>query len=191
MPGSFPDIASSAALTINIATPVGAATFSSLFQTGLAFGIGITLAILVCAPVSGGHFNPGVTCCFAIWGGFPLRKMPHYILSQIFGSFMAGMVLMGCYWPEIQAIASSDPEKYGSAVYNGGAASILCGFPSTTQTNLGYLFFQEFVCSAFVALVIWACIDPANPFKTPVSLTFTIGVGYAAVVWGFGANTLS
>lgn len=170
---------------------MGVELFSTIFQVGLAFGLGITLAITICAPVSGGHFNPGITFCFAIWGGFPWRKVPHYLLSQLLGAFIAGIVLMGCYWPQIQAAKELDISKYGSAVYNGGAAGILCSFPPSNQTNLGYYVLQEFICTLIVGIVIWACIDPANPFKTPVSLTYTIGVAYAIVIWAFGSQALS
>jgi glycerol uptake facilitator-like aquaporin len=187
----FPGIASVASFTLNIDTPVGASAFGSLFQIGLAFGVGITLAIILCAPISGGHFNPAVTFCYAIWRGFPWRKVPPFILSQIFGAFVAGMVLMGCYWPEIQTATALDIEKYGTAVYSGGSASILCPFPNANQTNLKYLFFQEFMVSAVVSTVIWGCIDPANPFTTPSSMPYTIGIAYATIVWGFGANTVS
>lgn len=188
--GSFCGIASVAALTLNVASPVYA-IFSSLQQIGFAFGLGIVLAITICAPVSGGHFNPGISLCFAIWGGFPWRKVPIYILSQIFGAFFAGLLLMGCYWPQIQELKAANIEQYGTAVYNGGAAGILCPFPPATQTNQGYLFLQEFFASSTVAIVIAACIDPANPFQTPVSLPYTIGLAYAVMVWGFGSQALA
>lgn len=43
------------------------------------------------------HFNPAITICFATWQGFPWKKVPYYIFSQIFGAFIAGLVLMGQY----------------------------------------------------------------------------------------------
>lgn len=39
---------------------------------------------------------------------------------QIFGAFVAGLVLLGCYWPEIQAAKAIDVRQHGTAVYNGG-----------------------------------------------------------------------
>ena len=179
-----------AALTLNETSAVYA-IFSSLQQIGFAFGLGITLAITICSPVSGGHLNPGISLCFAIWGGFPWRKVPIYILSQIFGAFFAGLLLMGCYWPQIQELKAANIEQYGTAVYNGGAAGILCSFPPAKQTNQGYLFLQEFFASSCLAIVIAACVDPANPFQTPVSLTYTIGTAYAVMIWGFGSQALS
>lgn len=75
--------------------------------------------------------------------------------------------------------------------FNGGAASILCSFPNPNQTNQGFLFFQEFMVDAFLGFIIWAVLDPANPFVSPVSAPFTIGLAYAVMVWGFAANTIS
>lgn len=113
----FPGIASVASFTLATTNPVageiGVDIFGSLFQIGWAFAIGIAFAIITCAPVSGGHFNPAITICFAIWQGFPWKKVPHYIFSQIFGAFLAGCMLMGCYWPEIQAAKAADLKAHG------------------------------------------------------------------------------
>ena len=146
---------------------------------------------MICAPTSGGHFNPAITIALAIYQGFPWKKVPHYIFSQIFGAFMAGLVLMGMYWPEIQALKATNLAEHGTAVFNGGAASIICVFPNPNQTNQGFLFFQEFMVDSFIGLVIWACLDPANPFHSPVSVPFTIGIAYGVMVWGFAGNTIS
>ena len=104
---------------------------------------------------------------------------------------MAGLILMGCYWPEIQALKEAQIEALGTTVFNGGAASILCVFPNAIQTNHGYLFFQEFFVDSFIGIVIWTCLDPANPFVSPVSVPYTIGLAYGAMVWGFAGNTIS
>lgn len=124
--------------------------FGSLFQIGWAFAIGIAFAIITCAPTSGGHFNPAITICFAIWQGFPWRKVPYYVFSQIFGAFIAGLLLMGMYWPEIQALNQAYIAKGLPLVSNGGPASILCTFPGVTQHNLGYLFMIEFFVDSFI-----------------------------------------
>lgn len=191
----FPGIASIAAFTLATTDPVkqevGIPVFGSLFQIGWAFALGIAFAIVTCAQVSGGHFNPAVTICLWLWQGFPLKKVPHYIFSQIFGAFIAGLMVMGIFWPQIQAAKAIDIANHGTAVYNGGVASILCSFPNPDQTNQGYLFMLEFFVDSYIGVVIWACLDPANPFVSPTSVPFTIGLSYAVSVWGFGANTLS
>ena len=88
---------------------------------------------------------------------------------------MAALLLMGMYWPEIQALKAANIAKEGTAVFNGGAASILMVLPNPNQTNHGFLFLQEFFVDSFIGLVIWTCLDPANPFHSPVSVPWTIG----------------
>ncbi|MCJ1375666.1 hypothetical protein MMC20_006903 [Loxospora ochrophaea] len=190
---SFPGIASITAFTINASQTLGVTAFSSIFQIGWAFAIGIAFAIITCAPTSGGHFNPAITICFAIWQGFPWKKVPHYIFSQIFGAFIAGLLLMGMYWPEIQLFKEGYAAKEPGATFfvNGGPASILCSFPNPGETNLGYLFFTEFFVDSFIGIVIWAALDPANPFISPASAPFVIGMAYANMVWGFADITIS
>ncbi|MCJ1224876.1 hypothetical protein MMC12_001523 [Toensbergia leucococca] len=187
----FPGIASITSFTLNGANPLGVTAFGSLFQIGWAFAIGIAFAIITCAPTSGGHFNPAITICFAIWQGFPWKKVPHYIFSQIFGAFIAGLLMMGMYWPEIAAFKADTLAKGLPLAANGGPASLLCTFPNPSQTNLGYLFMTEFFVDSFIGIVIWACLDPANPFVSPASAPFVIGLAYANMVWGFADIAIS
>lgn len=62
---SYPGIASTASLFLNELNPV----FGSMQQIGFSYALGIAFAIITCAPTSGGHFNPAVTICLAIWQG--------------------------------------------------------------------------------------------------------------------------
>jgi glycerol uptake facilitator-like aquaporin len=78
----------------------------SLFQIGWAYAMGIALAIITCGPTSGGHFNPAITLCLAFWQGFPWKKVPYYIFAQILGAFLAGMILMGQYHPQMTALGA-------------------------------------------------------------------------------------
>ncbi|KAK5994623.1 Aquaporin-3 [Cladobotryum mycophilum] len=186
----FPGISSVASFTLNATSPIGATAFGSLFQIGWSFALGITFAIITCAPTSGGHFNPAITIALCVWQGFPLRKVPYYIFSQILGAFIAGLIVMGIYWPQIQEMKAAFIAAGKPLVMNGGPASILCSFPNADQTNLGYVFMTEFFVCAFISVVIWACIDPANPFVSPVAAPILIGIGYGAMVWGFADITI-
>jgi glycerol uptake facilitator-like aquaporin len=187
----FPGIASVASFTLHGTSPLGVTAFGSIFQIGWAFAMGIALAIITCGPTSGAHFNPAITICFAIWQGFPWKKVPCYIASQIFGAFIAGLLLIGVYWPKISAYKEANLAEHGTAVFNGGAASILCSFPNPNQTNLGYLFMLEFCVDSFIGIVISACLDPANPIVSSTSVPYTIGLAYANIIWGFATNTIS
>jgi len=183
----YPGIASTASFFLNGTQPI----YGSLFQIGWAYAIGIAFAIITCAATSGGHFNPAVTICFAIWQGFPWKKVPYYIFAQIFGAFIAGLLLVGQYHPQMTALAAEMTAKGISPNSLGGPGSILCSFPGPTETNYGYLFFIEFFVDSFIGIVIWAVLDPANPFVAPASAPFVIGLAYANMIWGFANVTIS
>ncbi|GJN78731.1 hypothetical protein PLIIFM63780_002240 [Purpureocillium lilacinum] len=187
----FPGIAATASFAVSQSNPVGSTASSNLFTIGWAFGLGITFAIITCAPTSGGHFNPAITICLWFWQGFPLQKVPYYIVSQVFGAFIAGLMVMGMYWPEISAMKAEFIAAGKPLVGSNAPASILCTFPDATQTNMGYVIFTEFFVDSFVGIIIWACLDFANPFVSPISAPFIIGLGYGAMVWGFGAISIS
>jgi glycerol uptake facilitator-like aquaporin len=89
---------------------------------------------------------------------------------------MAALVLTGMYWPELQIAKAADIAAHGTTVYNGGVSSIYCTIPNPGQTNQGYIFLQEFFVDSYIGVVIWACLDPANPFVTPTSVPFVIGM---------------
>ncbi len=62
------------------------------------------------------------------------------IFSQVFGAFMAGMLVVGMYWEQIHALKLEYEAKGLPIVSNGGPAFILCTFPLPDQNNQGFLF---------------------------------------------------
>ncbi|KAA8565729.1 hypothetical protein MFRU_006g02880 [Monilinia fructicola] len=181
----YPGIASCASFFLNPGDP----GLGSVFQIGWAFAIGIAFAIITCGSTSGGHFNAAVTIACAVWLGFPWKKVPQYIFAQVFGSFVAAMLLVGQYYPQLTALAAEYHAKGLSLNSPGGPGSILCSFPGATQ-SYGYLFFIEFFADVFVGIVIWACLDPMNPFVSSAAVPWVIGLGYATMIWGFADVTI-
>lgn len=64
-------------------------------------------------------------------------------------------------------------------------------FIYTATRNLGYLFMTEFFVDSYIGIVIWACLDPANPFVSAAGAPFAIGLAYATMVWGFADISIS
>ena len=143
----FPGIAAVTTFTLGAEN----AAIGSLLQVGFAFAFGIAFAIITCAATSGGHFNPAITICFVVWQGFPVKKACYYIFAQVFGAFVAGLLLMGMYWEQLSAMAeAARATGVTSMVYNGGPASVLCAIPGATQNNLGFLFLIEFFVDSYI-----------------------------------------
>lgn len=99
-------------------------------------------------------------------------------------------MIYGQYYQQISAFSAASVAGGLGNVYNGGPASIFMSLPGANQ-SLGYLFMIEFFVDSFIGLVIWAVLDPANPFISPSTAPFAIGLAYAVMIWGFAGITIS
>jgi len=74
-----------------------------LFQIGIVWGIGVTLAIYISRNLSCAHFNPAVSIAMAVSGRMAPRKLPCYLTAQFSGAFFAGLAIYGLFGPTIAA----------------------------------------------------------------------------------------
>src|SRR5205085_4763865 len=74
----------------------GAAWFSSRSAGLVAVAVAVGLSVLAMAyaggPISGGHFNPAVTCGLVAAGRFSAGKAIPYIIAQVVGGVAAAAV---------------------------------------------------------------------------------------------------
>lgn len=66
---------------------------SSVMATSLAAGLALTGLALALGPVSGGHFNPAVTLGLLAGGRFEASEALSYIVAQVIGGILAGLLL--------------------------------------------------------------------------------------------------
>ncbi len=59
----------------------------------LVFGLVVMTMIYAVGDVSGAHLNPAVTCGFWLARLLPGRAVPHYLVSQTIGAFVASVLL--------------------------------------------------------------------------------------------------
>src|SRR5260370_36484433 len=83
--------------TFTLVTAVcGAALFSapSAGWVAVAFAVGLSVLAMAYAvgPISGGHFNPAVTCGLVAAGRFEMGKAIPYIIAQVVGGVAAAAV---------------------------------------------------------------------------------------------------
>lgn len=66
-----------------------------LTHIGVAFTFGLIIMVMVaaCGHLSGAHFNPAVTCAFALTRHFAWREVPIYIGSQLLGAICGALTL--------------------------------------------------------------------------------------------------
>ena len=55
---------------------------TALFTIGIAYGLGIVVALVVCTATSGGHFSPAVTIVHTLFNGFPPAKAARLVKAK-------------------------------------------------------------------------------------------------------------
>jgi glycerol uptake facilitator len=63
----------------------------------------VTIAVYCVNSISGAHLNPAVTVALAATGAFDWAKVPMYIIAQIAGGFLGGVIVWLSYLPHWRA----------------------------------------------------------------------------------------
>jgi glycerol uptake facilitator protein len=72
----------------------GSLSYAGLGMIALAFGLVVALVIYAFGSTSGAHINPAVTVVLAATGRFPWRDVVPYIVAQLVGSVLGGLVVI-------------------------------------------------------------------------------------------------
>ena len=64
-----------------------------LLGVSLAFGLTVLTMAYAVGPISGGHFNPAVSCGLWAAGRFPAGQLLPYILAQVAGGIAGAAIL--------------------------------------------------------------------------------------------------
>ncbi|KAI0661138.1 aquaporin-like protein [Cubamyces menziesii] len=165
----------------------------SLFQIGTAYAFGILFAIVVCAPTSGGHFNPAMTIAHLIFKRVTPAKALRYIVAQVLGAYVA-CLLVYVQWRDLIMEVIEILEAAGkldAVMFTANGPAGIFAIYATPGVSLGRIFLNEFVCDFLIGLVIWACLDPTNFSAPPAAGPWIISFAYAVVVWGYSPVTVA
>jgi len=165
----------------------------SLLTVGLGYAIGIVTAITICSSVSGGHFNPCVSIAFAIWRGFPWKKVPSFIIAQILGAMVACFLVYGQYRTTLLQIEATlkAVKMYDAVQFTPNGVAGIFALYTLPGANLRDAFMNEFFVDFFLGLVIWGSLDPTNFFVPPAAAPWVIGFAYAAMIWAYAPGGLA
>jgi aquaporin Z len=139
----------------------------SLAAAVVAPGLMVMAIILFMGAVSGAHLNPAVSLAFALRRDFPWRRVPGYIVIQLFGATLACLFLDAVFG-NIQHLGATLPgpgyENWQALlmeiVLTLGLVSVILGTASAAQ-NVG----------AIAALGVGGYIALAGLWSAPVSGT--------------------
>lgn len=92
----------------SVAVSVLFGEYTGIFQIGMAWGVGVTLAIYVTRHLSCAHLNPAVSVGMVISKRMAARKLPGYLLAQLVGAFLAGLAVFLLFSSSIEAYESAN-----------------------------------------------------------------------------------
>ena len=72
------------------------------------WGWAVAVGAYASSPISGGHINPAVTISLAVIGKFPWANVVPYIIAQMIGAFLGGVIVWIAYRRHFEATESAD-----------------------------------------------------------------------------------
>jgi glycerol uptake facilitator-like aquaporin len=138
-----------------------------------AYGIGVTVAMLIAMPVSGGHLNPAISIAAYVSKRLSGQDAAGYVVAQVAGAVVAGFVLRG--------LAPKSAFQFAS----GGVPGLGQGISVLKGAGI------ELVLTFFLTFTFWAvCIDRRGP-QGAAHLVGPIGVGLVVVVGGLAGSAFT
>ncbi len=141
----------------------------------LGWGLAVTMGIYIAGKISGAHLNPAVTLAFAVFRGFPWRKVVPYSISQTAGAFVGAALV---YWNYLPAFHKVDAQLERTA----GVFTTFPAFPTFPQAG----FLDQVIGTGLLVLLVFAITDE---FNSPPGANLTpalMGLVVVAIGMSFG-----
>lgn len=136
----------------------------NMFEFAIWFGIAFAITVVVFAPISGVHVNPGVTLAWASFGGFDWKLVPFYIVAQIVGWALGVVPIYAIYGEKLLE---------WSLLGNNPSTLFYCNLPAGSMISGALL---EIVMTMLLTFSIFAFLDSRIPNK-PTPALFPIAIG--------------
>ncbi|KAI8092708.1 aquaporin-like protein [Halteromyces radiatus] len=153
----------------------------SWLTSSIGSGLAVLIAISIVGHVSGAHINPAVTITFWLFSGFPLKKVPGFILSQLLGAFTGAAILYSVIQPAINEFDGGDRQILGPH----GTAGIFATFPAV-YVGMSSSVLSEVVGTALLLLIIMATGHQNNlPFRNAQGCFIAVGIVSISLSLGY------
>lgn len=137
------------------------------------WGFAVAIGVYAVGSFSGAHLNPAVTIALASIGKFPWAKVPGYILAQMLGGFVGGVIVWLHYLPHWAATKDK-----------GAKLAVFCTGPAIKSTFANLI---SEIIGTFV-LVLGILSIGANKFADGLN-PFIVGVLIISIGLSLGGTT--
>ena len=140
--------------------------YVSIFQIGLVWGLGVTLAIYLTRHLSCAHLNPAVSVAMVVAGRMNAKKLPVYLSAQFLGAFIAGWMLYLLFAPSITGYEATHDIVRGTAASVDTARMFGEFYPNPGDTgavvSLPLAMFAEAFGTFLLALFVFCLTEGCN-----------------------------
>jgi glycerol uptake facilitator protein len=144
-----------------------------VIATGWATAVAV--GVYASAPISGAHLNPAVTIGLAVIGKFPWASVAPYIIAQMIGAFLGGVIVWIAYRKHFEVTENADLKL---AVFCTGPA--IRDYPGNLVTE---------IIGAFTLVFGVLSMTNFDGAKTPPGFGSTFGPWVVTVlVWAIGLS---
>ncbi|ORX85365.1 aquaporin [Basidiobolus meristosporus CBS 931.73] len=126
----------------------------SWLSINVGFGFAFSIAIYANAGISGAHLNPALTLALWLLKGFPLRKVPGYIISQLLGAFAGAALVYSIFYPAIDEFDGGVRQVTGAL----GSAGFFATYPLDFLSN-GNAVYTEILSTCVLVMAVFAVED--------------------------------
>jgi glycerol uptake facilitator protein len=146
-----------------------------MITTGWAFAVLVGVNTAIAFGSAGAHINPAVTVAFAVAGFTPWADVAIYVIGQLVGAFLGGVIVWLAYLPHW---AETSDTGLKLAVFSTGPAI----------SNTGANVICEIIGTAVLVLGVAAFFQVGTPI-TGVAMAGGLGPFLVAcLVWGIGLS---
>jgi len=148
----------------------------------ITWGCAAALGVWVSVGVSGGHINPAVTLCMAVFRGLPWFKAVTYIFGQLIGAWIGALVVYANYSDAINIFEGGNGQRSLKS------ARLFSTYPLDYMSSAN-CFFDEFVGTFVLLMVVISVSDRRNSGLHPSLVPFAIFFAILGIGAAFGMQT--
>lgn len=137
----------------------------------LAWGLAVMCGVLIAGPYTGAHLNPAVTVGLALSGKFALSGVVPYIIAQIAGAFLGGIIVYVFYKDHFDS--TNDKET---------KLTVFCTAPAIRNFRRNLV--SEIIGTFVLVLVILFMSESGNTAEVGLGSIGAIPVAFLVVVIG-------
>lgn len=164
-----------------------------------AWGLATMIAIYVAGGISGAHLNPAISLMLYIYRGFPLSKIPAYVVAQMVGAFLATLISFAVFRPGLLALHAEQQQLFPQSQAAVATLPItilpstvlpnFITFPRTPWVDTPTAFLTELTGTTILVIAVLALGDDTNAPPGAGMNAFIVGLLIAVLGMAFGYNT--